>query len=620
MKKNITINLCGRLFQIDEDAYELLQQYIESLHQSFGKQEGGEEIADDIEARIAELFDELRQQGIEAITIEHVKDIITRIGKPEELADDSPNDNANANPNGNGGHRYDSFRSAAQGIRDNVRARTAGKRLYRNPNDKMLAGVLSGIATYTGSEVTWWRLGYALLLIGSNIFAFPLFRLFHLGGLFFHFDLAMVLLYIVLAIAMPMPKTPKQKLEMEGKDVTPQNLADVVVEEKKPAQSRRGCVGSFFSVLMSIVIAFFVGISAICGLALLVCLLLIIVSIVIVFTVPAAIELSLPFNIETMNLPELINIHPWVVVAFIVGLLLALIIPVYAIGHMLFSRAGKVQPMGIGQRIAWIVLWIAALCSLIPAFIWIEQQESERYQARLRQELAYQGVVMNPQDSRFLRQGGWDLIKGENCAHYTSSGEYYNDNRHVRYLDAYNENCEEVYQVEHREKVEPGIYRLDCIARAEGPGAFIYAKAGEKRRKGPYRGGVRDRDPKDKPMLQQIPVYGNKGGELIKQLQQGLADIQKNDTSETRDITFNRVNLNINGMEFDIQEQTKYLVEGRGWSVVSIDNIEVTDYTIAYGVSTDQTFTGQPCRAQWFSATDFKLTRTGDLPKSKRKK
>ena len=75
MKKNITINLCGRLFQIDEDAYEMLQEYIESLRSSFGKQEGCDEIVNDIEARIAELFAELNQQGIEAITIDHVKDI-----------------------------------------------------------------------------------------------------------------------------------------------------------------------------------------------------------------------------------------------------------------------------------------------------------------------------------------------------------------------------------------------------------------------------------------------------------------------------------------------------------------------------------------------------------------
>ena len=53
--------------------------------------------------------------------------------------------------------------------------------------------------------------------------------------------------------------------------------------------------------------------------------------------------------------------------------------------------------------------------------------------------------------------------------------------------------------------------------------------------------------------------------------------------------------------------------EGLGWSVVTIDNIVVTGDSIAYGVSTDAAFTGQPCRAKWFSATDFKLTRTGDL-------
>ena len=47
MKKNITINLCGRLYQIDEDAYELLSQYIDALRNYFKKQEGGEEIADD---------------------------------------------------------------------------------------------------------------------------------------------------------------------------------------------------------------------------------------------------------------------------------------------------------------------------------------------------------------------------------------------------------------------------------------------------------------------------------------------------------------------------------------------------------------------------------------------
>ena len=540
MKKNITINLCGRLFQIDEDAYELLQQYIESLRQSFGHEEGCEEIVNDIEARIAELFAELKQQGIEAITIEHVKDIITRIGKPEELAGEEETSEGE-----NGGHKYDSFHTAAQGIKDSFRARTAGKRLYRNPNDKMVAGVLSGIATYTGSDVTWWRIGYVLLVLGSNFFLAPILHLFHMG-FFFHVNLAFVLFYIVLAIVLPKAETPRQVLEMEGKDVTPQNLADVVIEDKEPLQRRRGCLGSVFSVIFSIFAAFFVAIASIVGVVLLVCLLLIIVSLVVVFTVPS-VRMTLLFDIDDLNLPELISVHPWIVIVFIVGLVLTLAIPLYAICHMLFSKAGKVQPMGIGQRVLWIVIWLASLCSMIPALVWIQEQERERYTAEITKKYEYQGVMMSHEDKKFLRKGDWNLIKAENCDHYTYSG-YYNGNYNLRFLDVFNEDCEEVFQAERKEAVEPGVYYLEFSVRAEGPGPCVYVIG-------------------DSVMLKSIPVSD---------------------------------------------------VPGMGWVSTVIENIVVSGDSITYGVSSDEAFTGQPCRAQWFSATDFKLTRTGDLPNVKK--
>lgn len=90
MKKNITINLCGRLFNIDEDAYELLRNYIDTLRNYFARQEGGNEIADDLEERIAELLDELKSQGVEAINIDHVKEVVRRVGQPEEMEGASP--------------------------------------------------------------------------------------------------------------------------------------------------------------------------------------------------------------------------------------------------------------------------------------------------------------------------------------------------------------------------------------------------------------------------------------------------------------------------------------------------------------------------------------------------
>ena len=581
MKKNITINLCGRLFQIDEDAYELLQQYIESLRSYFGRQEGGDEIVDDIEARVAELFDELRQQGTEAITIDHVKAIVSRIGKPEEMAGEDDERKSGEQE----GHRYDSFHAAAEGIREEVRSRTAGKKLYRNPKDKMLAGVLSGFAAYTNTDPTIWRLITVLLFLFYGI------------GL---------LVYIVLAIILPEARTPEQLLQMEGRDVTPQNLADVVVDKDKPYEERPSVLRSLLSILLKIAVGFFVGIAVICGLALLVCLLLVVISMVIVFTVPAATRMSLPFDIGYLNLPELFAVHPWIVIAFIASLLLVFFIPLYAIGHMLLSKSGKTQPMGTGQRIVWIVLWIAALCCMIPSLIWINEKASEHYQAEYAKNHAYQGVLMSDEDKDFLRQGGWKLLKHDNCAHYTYSGDYYNGDTSVRYLDAWDENCKEVFQAERKEAVEPGIYKLSCIARAEGPGPCIYAIGDDKH-------------------LMQIPVYGDKGGELAAQIRQLQSDsLSATDTPSGKRVT-HRVQMNVMGIKFEVNHDDELKIndevvdqyrvkQGMGWSVVTIDNIVVKGDSIAYGVSTDKSFTGRPCQAKWFSATDFKLTRTGDLP------
>ena len=128
MKKNITINLCGRLFAIDEDAYELLSTYEQSLRNYFRQREGGEEIAEDIEARIAELFDELKQNGTEAITIEHVREIIHRIGRPDEMEREAPSDS----PQGEGTQSSDEQAAKSSSPLGEV---GRGRRLYRNPAD-----------------------------------------------------------------------------------------------------------------------------------------------------------------------------------------------------------------------------------------------------------------------------------------------------------------------------------------------------------------------------------------------------------------------------------------------------------------------------------------------------
>ena len=83
MKRNITINFHGILYSIDEDAYQLLNNYIENIKRYFSKKEDGDEIANDIECRIRELLAEMKRSGTNVVTIENVQEIIKRVGSPE---------------------------------------------------------------------------------------------------------------------------------------------------------------------------------------------------------------------------------------------------------------------------------------------------------------------------------------------------------------------------------------------------------------------------------------------------------------------------------------------------------------------------------------------------------
>jgi len=579
MKKNITINLCGRLFQIDEDAYELLQQYIESLHSSFGREQGGDEIVDDIEARIAELFAELRQQGIEAITIDHVKDIITRIGRPEQLAGE--NESHNENGNENSGHKYDSFRTAAQDICDNVRARTAGKKLYRNPKDKMLTGLCSGIATYTNTDPVLWRLLFVLLVL-----------IYGVG----------IITYIVLAIIVPEARTPEQLLQMDGKEVTPQNLADVVVDKEGQTMHRPSLIRSFFTVILKLLAGLLMVLFVIAGLALLVCFLLVAGTLIVIFTVPNASHRSLPFDLGYLNLPELYAAHPWLVIIFIASLLLAFLTPLYAIVHGLLAKTGKLKPMGIWQNVAWIVIWLIAMFSNIPSLVALQdlrhtERGSQVHTGGTITPYAINDIPMMEQDFKYFSENNWVMVKTnnteENYATLTSKGEYFTGDEEVWYLNGHEWDKDQplVYQAEHTEWVEPGVYSLSCVVRADGWGAFVYTVCnGEKQ-------------------LQDIPARGFKGGELwqsatdsltSKKGAKGLAQRQQHKWQNIAKANHSR---------------------GYGWSRVQIDNIVVAHDSIpvVYGVSTVPEFTGHPCHAKQFSATDFVLTRTSDLPETVKK-
>src|ERR1700681_4645465 len=87
MKKIININFHSRVVPIEETAYEILQQYIESLRRYFANEEGRDEIISDIENRFAELFSETLKKGATCITDEDVNHIIAGMGRPEDFED-----------------------------------------------------------------------------------------------------------------------------------------------------------------------------------------------------------------------------------------------------------------------------------------------------------------------------------------------------------------------------------------------------------------------------------------------------------------------------------------------------------------------------------------------------
>ena len=87
MKKAIKINLSGIIFHIDDDAYEKLKAYLDSISRHFSNKQESKEIIDDIETRIAELFQERITAENQVITLDIVNEVIDIMGNPEDIAD-----------------------------------------------------------------------------------------------------------------------------------------------------------------------------------------------------------------------------------------------------------------------------------------------------------------------------------------------------------------------------------------------------------------------------------------------------------------------------------------------------------------------------------------------------
>ncbi|NVO84758.1 PspC domain-containing protein [Hymenobacter terrestris] len=213
MKKNISINLQGMIFHIEEDGYEVLSRYLTEVKAHFSGYRGHEEIVADIEGRIAELFAARISPLKQVITLEDVESMTAKMGRvsdfqPADEADEDEQLLASAVANGSAQGTYTGS-TGGSSTTSNVppttdEAETGAKRLYRDMANRKVAGVAAGIARYFAVNPLWIRLGFLVLAlikpISRGVFDFDdesfRFEGFSLGGF-------AVLLYVVLWIALP---------------------------------------------------------------------------------------------------------------------------------------------------------------------------------------------------------------------------------------------------------------------------------------------------------------------------------------------------------------------------------------------------------------------------------
>jgi phage shock protein PspC (stress-responsive transcriptional regulator) len=223
MKKSIKISLGGISFHIEDDAYEALESYIFSLKRHLKDTPEAQEIVNDIEERAAELFTEMLD-GKENITIDMVKSMMATLGSPEQITNEEVNDNEEPTNS----------------------TRETKRRLYRDGDNAIIAGVCSGLGEYFKIDPLVLRIIMFVLIFANGL------------GL---------IIYLVIWIAVPRAETVRQRMEMRGEEINFSNLEKNVKNEfeevKKNMEKHR--ISGFFESIFSAVGSIFIAIGRLLG-------------------------------------------------------------------------------------------------------------------------------------------------------------------------------------------------------------------------------------------------------------------------------------------------------------------------------------------------------------------
>lgn len=216
MKKTITVNLGGRAFQITEDAYVQLNDYLSSIADCFKSHEGGEEITADIESRISELCEErLQQSTIKIIDHSLVNDMIKRMGNPENMFAASDEISDAVEVENTVGCEKEDGKNTEDCANENSRS---DRKFYRNVDDKIIAGVISGTSAYIEHKHPNAKLDVTVLRIIAAVLCVAI-------------PFLIIILYLVVWCITPAVGNTADKLRMEGIKPTPENIASKITDE-----------------------------------------------------------------------------------------------------------------------------------------------------------------------------------------------------------------------------------------------------------------------------------------------------------------------------------------------------------------------------------------------------
>lgn len=306
MKKTLTINLNGIVFNIDDDAYETLSAYLNELEKHFADDER-EEIIKDIEDRIAELFTE-RMHGRNVVDASDVASVIETMGQPSQFDDEAAEPNADAAASKSSQRKFRKF--------------------YRDGDDRLIGGVAAGLAAYIGWDTTLVRILLLLLLLFSAGWT--------------------LLFYILLWIIVPEAKTTAQRLEMQGIEPNLENI-----KKYMPKRETIQHVGNRALEVISWILKFAaIFISGCIGIGLFMAVIGIVVAI---------------FTLRMMYIPGMFG--SWIDIALLVSCALFLLCPAIGLVLLCIRLINKNAPHRPWISWTLLIVWIVSLFAIIGTAI-----------------------------------------------------------------------------------------------------------------------------------------------------------------------------------------------------------------------------------------------------------